>query len=404
MRTARLVLVLVLATGLLTGCWSRREITEIAVVLGTGVDRTAEGKIRLTVQIARPTAFAGATGAGGGGGGGQATPTSWVVWADGRTVEEAERSLARLVPRQLYWGHCIVLVFGEEMARHGLYPVIDFFLRSRQPREIMWVMMAKGEAREVMESYSPLANTSAQAAGFLALLKVGKFVRLKDLAEMLASREGEPVATRVEVREAGTTPGPAPGQGTSPTVPRQVEITGSAVFRRDRLIGWFNAYETTGLKWLKGEVDREVLLVPTPSREEEKVSVSIMGGRTRILPELSGDRVRFHVQMRVDAMVAEQQSLSDLARPPQAKALEALVAEEIRRRALVALRKAQQDYGVDPFRFGRAFHQKYPRQWREIEGRWNELFRRAEFRLEVKVHLRELGLEMRRVDVPPPKS
>ncbi len=59
------LLLIVLLTGLLGGCWSRREITEVAVVLGTGVDLAADGRIRLTVQIARPGAFAGPAEGGG---------------------------------------------------------------------------------------------------------------------------------------------------------------------------------------------------------------------------------------------------------------------------------------------------------------------------------------------------
>ena len=108
-----ILLLLALLTGLLGGCWSRKEITEVAVVLGTGVDWTADGRIRLTVQIARPSAFAGGSEAGAGG----KEPTSWVVSAEGKTVEEAERYLAMKVPRDIYWGHCIILVIGEEMAK-----------------------------------------------------------------------------------------------------------------------------------------------------------------------------------------------------------------------------------------------------------------------------------------------
>lgn len=112
-RKIAVLLLLLLLTGLLGGCWNRREITEIAIVLGAGVDWTKDGKIRLTVQIARPGAFYG----GGEGGAGGREPTSWVVSAEGKTVAEAERNLARKVPRDIYWGHCIVLVFGEELAK-----------------------------------------------------------------------------------------------------------------------------------------------------------------------------------------------------------------------------------------------------------------------------------------------
>ncbi|MGB9886999.1 MAG: Ger(x)C family spore germination protein [Moorellales bacterium] len=401
-RRRAVLLLLVLLGGMLSGCWSRREITELAVVLGTGVDWTPQGKIRLTVQIARPTAFVGGT-AGGGGGGGQEAPASWVLWEEGRTLQEAERRLAARIPRQLYWAHCVVLVLGEKMARRGIYRVTDFFLRNPQPREIMWVMVARGEARDFLATYSTLAKTSAQAAGFLALLKAGSYVRLKDLAEALACREGEPIATAVQARPAGVTPGPAPGQGGGLPSLKEVAVVGTAVFRGDRLVGWLTPYETTGLMWLRGKAGKELVVVPAPGQPQEKVSAQIMPGRVTIIPKLEGEQLQFTARIRVQAFMLEQQTLADLARPPEAKALEEAVAREIRRRAEAALTKAQKQYGVDIFGFGRFFHCRYRRQWRQVADRWDEVFRSARVRVEVKVQLRELGLELRRVDVPPPQ-
>ncbi|MBC7341269.1 MAG: Ger(x)C family spore germination protein [Clostridia bacterium] len=382
-----ILLLLALLASLLGGCWSRKEITEVAVVLGTGVDWTADGRLRLTVQIARPTAFAG--GGEAGGGGREAAAASWVVSAEGKTIEEAERYLAMKVPRDIYWGHSVILVIGEEMAKRETQTVTDFFLRDRQPRETMWVMVAKGEAKDFLETYSTLAKTSAQAAGFLTRMRTGYSVQLREFAEMLASKGIHPVATAVEVKEVGVTPGPEKNRS-SPL--KQVVLSGAAAFKEDKLIGWLDAYETRGLLWLKGEAMQGVITVPSPGEPDKEVSIRIRRGSTKVRPEYDGEYLRFDVKVNVEGDMVEQQSREDLAKPEQIKALEKEIAGEIKKRAVVALEKAQGEYGVDIFGFGDVFHRRYKKEWRELKDRWDEEFALARVNIAVEAHVREIGL------------
>ena len=385
------LLLLVLLTGLLGGCWSRKEITEVAIVLGTGVDWTNDGRIRLTVQIARPSAFAAE-----GGGGKEAA--SWVVSAEGKTVEDAERYLAMKVPRDIYWGHSIILVIGEEMAKKGTGMVTNFFQRDREPREIMWLMVAKGEAKDILETETDLGKTSAQAAGFLTRMKTGYSVQLREYAEMLASKGVQPVVTRVEVKEAGVTP--VPEQEEKPSRHKHVELSGVGVFKEDKLIGWLNASETRGLLWLKGESEKGTITVPSPGEPDKEVSIKIRRGSTKVIPEYDGENLRFDVMVRVEGDMVEQQSREDLAKPEKIKALESAIAGEITKRATVALEKAQIEYGVDIFGFGDAFHRKYKKDWQELKDRWDEEFARAEVNINVEARVREIGLLTKRAGTP----
>ena len=385
------LLLLVLLTGLLGGCWSRKEITEVAIVLGTGVDWTADGRIRLTVQIALPTAFAAE-------GGGGKEPFSWVISAEGKTIAEAERYLAMKSPRDIYWGHSVILVIGEEMAKKGTGMVTNFFQRDRQPREIMWFMVTKGEAKDILETEMDLVKTSAQAAGFLTRMKTGYSVQLREYAEMLASKGVQPVVTAVEVEEGGVTP--QPGQEGKPPRHKHVALAGVGEFKEDKLVGWLDATETRGLLWLKGEAEKGVIIVPSPGEPDKEVSIKIRRGSTKVTPEYDGENRRFDVMIKMEGDMVEQQSREDLAKPEKIKALENAIAEEITKRATVALEKAQIEYGVDIFGFGDAFHRKYKKDWQELKDRWDEEFARAEVSIAVEARVREIGLLTKRASTP----
>lgn len=387
-----LLLVLIMLTSLLAGCWSRREVTEIAIVLGAGVDLTTEGQVRLTVQIAKLGAFAAI----GEGGGGKSEAANWVVSAEGKTIEEAQRHLAQKVPREIFWDHCLILVMGEELARKGTDMVTNFFQRSREPRETMWVLIAKGEAQDFLKTYSDLEKTSAQAANLLSRMKSGYSVQLWEFAEMLASKGVQPVAARIEVKLTGFTPGPSQEM----TAHKQIVISGVGVFKEQKMIGWLDDDETSGLFWLKGKPITGVITVPSPGEPDKEVSIQIRRGSTQVVPEYDGRNLRFTLKVKAEGDIIEQQSREDLAKPEMIKALEKEMAEEIKKKAFAVLEKAQKEYEADIFGFGEVFHRKYKKAWRELKDRWDTEFAQAEVNIEVEANVREIGLLTMRGSTP----
>ena len=52
-RKGILVALLIMLSFTGTGCWNRRELTTMAIVLAVGIDKAEDDQIRLTVQIAK---------------------------------------------------------------------------------------------------------------------------------------------------------------------------------------------------------------------------------------------------------------------------------------------------------------------------------------------------------------
>lgn len=179
----------------------------------------------------------------------------------------------------------------------------------------------------------------------------------------------------------------------------EVELSGVAVFRDDKLIGWLDERETRGLLWLRGQIEKGVVTVPSPGEPEYEVSVEIRRGRTKVIPVCDGGRPGFNVKIWVEGDMIEQQSRENLAVPEKIEALENEVAGEVKERASAALAKAQREYGVDIFGFGEAFHRKYKREWRKLKDRWDEEFSRADVCIDVEAHVREIGLLTKRAGV-----
>jgi spore germination protein KC len=67
-------------------------------------------------------------------------------------------------------------------------------------------------------------------------------------------------------------------------------------------------------------------------------------------------------------------------------ALEKEKAEVIKGEVMAALKKAQ-ELNADVFGFGEAIHQKYPKQWKDLESRWDEVFSDIEVEVVVDTKL-----------------
>lgn len=383
-RVICLVLGLLLLTGL-SGCWSRREMSELAIVLGAGVDRTPDNRVQLTLQLARPAAFAGGTQ----GGGGDNKSTTWVVSETGNTIYEAERNLALKVSRRIYWAHDIILVFGQEAAKGGVRDYTNFFMRDPMPRETTWILITKGEAKKVLESHSEMETTSAQSIGFIVRNRAGLAVMMKDFAMALASRGTNPSLPALEMQKFGEQEGPGLEKNEQHA---EAVITGTGVFKDEYLAGWLDAHETRGLLWLRGEINNGVITVPSPGQPDKLVSIHVVRTNARVEPEYDGEVIRFNVDISFEGELLEQQSTENLSNLNNTAVVEAAAAEEVVKICSLVLAKTQGEYHTDIFGFGEAFHRKYKEDWKELKSQWDDYFVNAQVNIAVKAHLRRTGL------------
>ncbi len=369
-------------------------MSELAIVLGAGVDRTPDNQVRLTLQLARPGAFTGGGGATSGGG---KEPSAWVISETGETLLDAQRKMAGRISRHIYWAHNVVLIFGEEAARYGIRHYNNFFTRGPQGRETVWVMVAKGEARDILETHAGLESTSAQDIGLLARAKTGYSVIYKDLVVMLATMGSNPVASRVEIVESGAVIGGEEQE--RPVNHKGAALTGTAVFREEKLAGWLDESETRGMLWLRGEVMKGIITVPSLNYPDKKTSVDIIRGHTDVEPQYDGESVWFDVKITVEGDLLEMQDKEEILERDVRKAIEKTIAGAVEEKARITLDKAQGEYGLDIFNFGVAFHRKYPRVWPEIKDNWDEIFAGAGVYIDVKADIRRSGMTARRASM-----
>jgi spore germination protein KC len=378
-----------------SGCWGRYELEHRAIVSALALDKgDSPGQYRVSVLITRTIA---ARSPAAGGTAPSPEQTNWSLSATGLTPAAALRSLEERSERRLFFHHNRLIIIGDELARSGVQPVLDFFARHPEIRSRAWLLVARErEARELLEVASrvELIPSVAMDRQVAARRYTGTTGAL-DLHEFL-------------LRLSGTT---APVSGTLIPVPRPSEMdprpaersglqaSGSAAFKGDRLVGYLDPFETRGLLWASGEIKATMMAVPCPDSSGAHFSVTVRRSDARTRPDWPGRQPQIRLGVQLEGDLTDYLCPGDPLQPGAWQRLEAALGKVIEGEVLSSLKQAQK-WEADIFGFGDTVHRAFPTQWPQLKPRWGELFARLRVDVEVEAHIRRIG-KVTRPTIPP---
>ena len=389
--TACLVTITLVMT-VTSGCWSRKEIEDLAFVMAMGVDRSPSGNIQMTAQFAKPGAMGGAQD--------QASQEKpfWVATTEGDTMFEAFRKLGYLSPKRPYLPHNDFYLFGEDIFREfGLKPFLDFIIRDTEPRLSARIGVVRStSAKDFLqaefegmplssEALRGIMNHLMNAWGTIPDITIREFVdrmESEGIEPIAMGAELIPLAPDVEIE----------GDPTREQIKATATLGGAAVFKGDYLVGWLDGFETRGLNWILGKVKNTVVEFPHPGHEDKIVSVGILRATGKFKVEAEGNRVRASIEVNAVGNLGCVQEPVDLMKEPELwtkleAGAQSTIEDEISR-AVATLQRL----GSDAVGFGRYIFRRNPRQWATLRERWDEIFPAIEVSTSVKVHLREMGV------------
>lgn len=389
------------------GCWDRREPESLVFPSILGIDVAEDELFEVIALIPNPSARAG--GAAGITGGGAFAVPFWVNSGRGHTPFEALKQLALTTSRQINLSHVDVILISEKLARRGIGPVLELYLRSPDIRLIAEVAVVEGDLRNLLESEIPLEPTPA--LGLLAMLEFTRQERSQiprgdflEKAKLMTFPGIDPVFVRFTVlkataTETSTDSGSAQGQSQSQVPKPVVKIHGAAAFDDDRMVGWFEDRESVGVNWLLGGISRTIVSVDSP--RGGVITLELKQSGVKVTPVVSGNSISMEVKVGALARVQDaaahghsEHIVFDSEDPELVKSVTDRVAQAVRNDIELALKKAR-ELEVDPFGFGNTIYRKKPQFWNEVvHGRWIEMFKTVEVNLEIEVFLRRPGLVM----------
>jgi len=361
---------------LLSGCWNYKELTDINVVVGVGLDRTEEGKVLLTVQVAEPGSIQSTSGHRSGGEG--PTKPVFVVSHEGETIFGAIREMLATVDKKLFFSTAQVLILSERLARESLEESLDFFQRDHEVDYLMNVLVAKDVSpAEILAMESDMDTIPAvyisETVENTSYRGTGKKTMLIDVIKDMDCKGKQPVIG--QITKAGE---------------NMVRTEGIAVFKEGKLVGWLDPYETRGYQFAMNDIGSAIVNIPA---EEGKMSMEVFRSKAKIGVEFEdGEPACLMVKVRLEANVGGHEGKGKLDAPEKISALEEILEETIRKEIAMALEKAQDEYSSDIFGFGMEVHKYHPQYWKKAQDEWDRIFSRLPADIQVDAKIRRTGI------------
>lgn len=406
MRNLAAGLVLALAL-LLGGCWDRKEIEDTAYVVSIGVDRADEREFLWTFRIVRaetlPVGMLSTAERG------EDPMASEIITVRGSSLEQGIQLLQASSTRLVTLDQVRYIVFGEEMARAGLGPLVSQLLRHNEVRRNVGVAVTPGRAVDVLVQNRPVgeANPVKMMEGLLLVQRHAHLsppVRLHHFYSRLLAPGADSLMPLIAINEMASEP---PGADLPPMAGRSlqggefpraggnpVELAGTAVFRGDRLAGTLTVDETAALLALRGEMGKVYNSVPDPRDPQHQITFRIhQENKPQYRISFRGTRPVIQIKLLFEGEVLSVLGDTDYSLPPNRRALEEATARHLEGtnfKPLIA--KVYGEWGADPAGLGHLYRMRFATFDDWVAYRWGDHVQEAEVTVEVELMIRRFGL------------
>lgn len=369
-RRILLVLETILIIALCTGCWNYREIEKNTIVSGIAIDKgTAGYKYHLTYEVLH---FPG---------GNDQSVRADLLESDGDLIFEAIRKAMMETDQKLYFSNCNIVILSKEIAKEGLAPLTDFFLRDAEPRITLQFAVSDEDTAEKILSNQTKTNEPAS-------FKIYKMMQESQnvLGHILSIPLYEVYNTLNSENQDLTLPNIRLVKIAENLEP---QLTTNVIFHQGKMVGYMPEDDNLFYLILKNKVKSGILPISVSSNEKN-VSLEILKCDTKLEPNVCGNNVTMKIQVELLAGIGEKSSLqeNDIAGNKELKKIERAASKTLKDGLTNLIYDIQNDYGTDILGFGNKINQDRHADWEKLSKNWDQTFKKVkcEITADVKIN------------------
>lgn len=414
-RCFTVILVILIQCSMLTGCYDKRELDDMAYPVAIGFDKGEANKLRMTLQLAVPIAIGGGSDSGGGGQEGDKSVS--VVTVDTPTIYSGLNMLNTFISKQINLSHVKVIVFSDELAREGISMYLHAMIRNREFRPNAHMIVSRGSAEKFINAVKPKleGNPAKYYEQLLNAYRYTGFTTDSELADFYhksESKDIQPVAVLAGISRFNSTDDfniigstykekgrdmPLEGDFKAGDLAKsgelKIEIMGLAVFDGAKMIGEIDGEDTMYHLMLMNKFNTSALTIPDPLVDDKFVVLNIKQSRdTKKSVQMIGDKPSLQAKVLIEGDILSIQSGFNYESKENIVKLEKHVSEFLKKGILRYLKKSCKEFGTDNVGFGRKMKGKFLTwsDWEQFD--WLTKYKEATFNVDVEVKIRRPGL------------
>lgn len=358
-----------------SGCYDIVELDTISIVTGVGIDRDEKpGLIRLTVQVGKAETVGG-----GGETGKEISEKAYLVLdATDRSIVGALDSLRQDNSRTLFLHHNQLIIFGESHAKDGIADDIDALMRYHQSHMNVYMLVAEGNAREVLDTEMelekiPSVGIDRMIKNKMEISKVYSVSLLELVSKLIDKSSAAAVPIIKSIKEKDLS---------------RLSMQGLAVFKNGRMVGKLSENQTNGYAWMLGEIKSGSLKVNT-GKDSAELNISACESKVKAVFDKNGMP---KIQVDINGRFIVEQLIGFEGQPlEEVIGLLNKVAADTVKQVVLSCFKQTQRLNADIFGFGSHIHKYHSRKWKALEGRWEQIYPSLELALNIQTEILDTG-------------
>jgi spore germination protein len=382
-----LTLALWLAILPLTGCWDRIELEQRGFVTGiaidAGVQREEDKKpgtkqpLRVTFQEVIPAGLKQT----GQSGGSLAGDAYFNITLEGNSILSVIAKMSVMTSRTPFFEHLKIVVISEAVARteYGFANMLDYFLRNNDARRSVAIMIAKGEAKQALDTLPQGEKTPVTFIQSISKnqdsFRMVPETRIGDIHEFLLKKQSFIVQMVTEKD-------------------RFISLVGAAVMNgsKNNLSGFLDEQETEGYNFLRRGISEGVIEV---SVNDSLLVYKVEEIRRRIKADTSDPgHIRFTIELDVEGSLLESYERLNYLSDDVLASLHENIEKAILHLTDQTIKKSQKVLKKDILGLGNHLEERHPKFWKSLYENWDSginHYSRSDIEVTVKPQIRRIG-------------
>lgn len=382
-----LVVLALMLLFLQSGCWSSKEIEDLALYAGMALDigtpedaeneaaggaYSKQNKITATVQVVPVKSRSGKEARG-------KTSAYTNISGTGDSVFEIFRQYSLRLDRPIIGHHVKVIVISAELLRRqSILQVMDFVLRDNDIRPSTKIFLSAGSARKKLSTKLKGEIPSFYINDMLRnRLRTSKVMNPVLLTNLSAYKRSKRSFILQNISDANG----------------QIVLNGAGIIKGEtgRWIGNLSQEDVQCIEWLTNEGKSGAIKAADETGKTLTYETESMKSRVQVTTN-GPENVGFKVRLKTEGRLIEDWSAESVPSSENyQKKVELIFKRKLETMMVHLFDSMQSVYKAEVAKFGEAVRIQQPRVWKKVEKKWDETFSEAPISIEVELKITDFG-------------
>ncbi|PIH03878.1 Ger(x)C family spore germination protein [Clostridium combesii] len=383
-----LVIMLILLTICMTGCWDKVEIDQKAFASVLGVDAGKDiGKEKQLKEISDSASFTGSKldkikvtyafpdisklGPEKGG-----TAVNKTMSVDAYSMQDSIDKVINKSSRNLNFGHLKLMVLNTSILDYSntFKEVIDYLQRQPSINRMIYIVFSEDKSEEILK-FKPSMEKSVEnyIIGILENNKKNNTSSPLTLNEFLeeTSENNTALIPVINIDKKS----------------KDLKISKVAVIKDDKIKGYISTEQANSIQLINKKFKGGTRTI---IRDGSPLDYSIENSDRRIKIK-DKKKLSFDIKLNLEGQIKGYNIDKQISSKGNIKEIEDNLNKAITQDIKEVIRVSQAEYNTDILDLGEFIHKYHPKLWKEIKGNWNGLYKTVDINVSVDTKVRRIG-------------